>query len=162
MGPRDAKRIEQADGVGRHVLERIGHGGPAPGRQRGSQVREIRQGRGAEMRGAAGVPVVEAEDAIASSCGERLAKGRRPADPLGSEARDQQDGLVCRIAETVPHQVDAVGQPRPQRAPDRIGEVSLAELGAASVRDMKVEAPVAGLIDIVERRPVTANVPKRA
>lgn len=111
------------------------------------------------MRGAAGVPVVEAEDAIASSCGERLAKGRRPADPLGSEARDQQDGLVCRIAETVPHQVDAVGQPRPQRAPDRIGEVSLAELGAASVRDMKVEAPVAGLIDIVERRPVTANAP---
>lgn len=49
--------------------------------------------------------------------------------------------------------------PRPGRAPERVGEVSLAELGMVSVAGLKVEVPVAGLINTVERKSIKADVP---
>ena len=49
--------------------------------------------------------------------------------------------------------------PRPRPASDRIGEISLADLGSPSVVGNKVGVPVAGIVNTMDRKPVMVQVP---
>lgn len=50
--------------------------------------------------------------------------------------------------------------PRPRPASGRVGEVSLGELGRPSVTASKVEVPVAGLVNTIDRKPLVIEVPE--
>ncbi|MER8485193.1 nucleoside triphosphate pyrophosphohydrolase [Mesorhizobium sp. M1322] len=49
--------------------------------------------------------------------------------------------------------------PHPRRASERVGEVGLEELGAASVVGLRAEVPIAGIVNTVERKPITVKIP---
>ena len=104
----DGQRIEQAYGIGRHVLERVGHVRSLPGHERRHQRAKIRRGTGAEMRRASSVAIVEPNHAIAA-CGKRLTERHGPTDHLGSQPGDQEDGRIGVVAETLICEFDAVG-----------------------------------------------------
>lgn len=106
--PLDGKRIQQADRVGSHVVERVGHVRPPPGHERCGESAEIRHRPGGEMRRAAGVAIIEADHAIAAYR-QFLAERHRPADHLCPQPGNQEDRLVGFIAEAFPGEFDSVG-----------------------------------------------------
>jgi hypothetical protein len=97
----DAEAVEQPGGVVGHVLQTVG------GRRAAhEQLRERRRRRILEMRRAADVTVVEADDveALADELGAEVLV---PGDHLGTQAHDQQQGRVARVAEGLVAEADA-------------------------------------------------------
>ncbi len=99
----DAQRVEEADGIGGHVVEAIrrlriaGQCGP-----------HIRWACDIQVRGEARIAIVESDD-MECPAGELGAEVVVPRDQLGTEARDEQDGRVNRIAGGFVLDVDTVG-----------------------------------------------------
>ena len=67
----DPEGAEKPDGVGRHVVERIGRGDRPAGAGLRDQGSEVRGAERVEMRGAADVAVVEPDDAEAFAASPR-------------------------------------------------------------------------------------------
>lgn len=49
--------------------------------------------------------------------------------------------------------------PRPRPASEHVGDVSLADISAPSVAGLRIELPISGILNTVERWPVTIEVP---
>src|SRR5713101_5708078 len=104
----DAEHIHQADGVFRHVAQRVRRG------DRDLQEPQLEQFDGtqplaaAQPAGFADVAIVEPDHA--KSAGRKLpAELVIPMDHLGSQSHDQQHRLRAGVAEDLVTEVDAVG-----------------------------------------------------
>ncbi len=108
MSAGDPERIEEARGVGGHVVERIGRGGPPAGLPRRDHGRQVRRRELGQMGRLADVAVVEPDDAKAFRR-QAVAERNRPADELRGEAHDQQHGRIALAPEALVFDVDPVG-----------------------------------------------------
>ncbi len=91
----ELERVDQADGVVGHVLERVGIVGKPPGD-------DLRQGRrpAFDVRREADVAVVE-PDHVKAARSELLAEIVPPGDHLRAESHDQQCGGIGGVAEAL-------------------------------------------------------------
>ena len=104
MGGLDVEVVEQADRVVGHVRERVGGTTDAPG----DELASGRRRRVGEVRRAAAVAVVEADD-MEAAAGEPLAELLGPGDHLEAQPDDEQQGGVARVAERLVAELDPAG-----------------------------------------------------
>ena len=93
MGTFDTKGIHEPDGIGRHVVERVGEvaGDPEHHRRQGGFALVVKHRRSAV------VPVVN-PDYAETAVGQHFDQGHVPVDHLGAEAGNYKQHGVVRIA----------------------------------------------------------------
>ena len=83
MGPFNAERIEQADGIRRHVVQPVGYVGALAPHHLADHDGEVGPARGVQTRRQTAVAIVEAHDVEATRY-KSLAKGVGPMDELSA------------------------------------------------------------------------------